>query len=155
MTWSGRSILAAGVALGLSACNFLEGMDLSLSRIGCAVFSETKVGAVNWDTAWSVNMRIRQGEYRPVVLGFTAERPYVLRIANADDSDRMFRASGFFDSVAVGLVRVAGIMRQRASVPLPLDHEKQPRSGLLPSAMAAMSLKISWYLIYFRKGPVA
>ena len=108
MTWSGRYILAAGVALGLSACNFLEGIDLSLSRIGCAVFPETKVGAVNWDTAWSVNMRIRQGEYRPMVLGFTAERPYVLRIANADDSDRMFRASGFFDSVAVGLVRVGG-----------------------------------------------
>jgi len=108
MTWSGRSILAAGVALGLSACNFLEGMELSFSRIGCAVFPETKVGAVNWDTARSVNMRIRQGEYRPMVLGFTAERPYVLRIANADDSDRMFRVSGFFDSVAVGLVRVGG-----------------------------------------------
>jgi hypothetical protein len=106
MTWSGRSILAAGVALGLSACNFLEGMDLSFSRVGCAVFPETKVGAVNWDTARTVNMRIRQGEYRPMVLGFTAERTYVLRIANADNSDRMFRASGFFDSIAVGLVRV-------------------------------------------------
>jgi hypothetical protein len=108
MTWSGHSILAAGVAPGLSACNFLEGMDLSFSRIGCAVFPETKVGAVNWDTARSVNMRIRQGEYRPMVLGFTAERPYVLRIANADDSDRMFSASSFFDSDAVGLVRVGG-----------------------------------------------
>lgn len=106
MAWCRNTILSAGVALGLSACNFFEGVDLSFNRVGCAFYPETKVGSVNWDTARPVNMRIRQGEYWPMILGFTAERPYVLRIKNADDSDRVFRASGFFDSIAVGLARV-------------------------------------------------
>ena len=105
MAWGRDSILSVGVALGLSACSFLEGIDLSFSRIGCAAYPETTAGAVNWDTARSVNMRIRQGEYWPMVVGFTAEQPYVLRIANADDDDRLFRASEFFDSIAVGLVK--------------------------------------------------
>jgi hypothetical protein len=106
MAWGHKAILSTCVALGLSACNFLEVMDFSFSQVGCAFYPETKTGAVNWETARPVNMRIRQGEYWPMVLGFTAERPYVLRIHNADDDDRRFRASGFFDSIAVGLIRV-------------------------------------------------
>lgn len=106
MAWCRNAILSAGVALGLSACNFFEGMDFSFNQVGCAFYPETKVGSVNWDTARSRSMRIRQGEYWPMITEFTAEQPYVLRIANADLQDRTFRASAFFDSVAVGLVRV-------------------------------------------------
>jgi len=108
MAWEWRSIFSAIAAVGLSACGFVEGLDFSFSQAGCVDYPKTRVGSVNWDTARPVNMRIRQGEYWPMVLGFIAERPYVLRIANADSSDRMFRASGFFDSIALGLVRVEG-----------------------------------------------
>ncbi len=104
-----RTLLATVFLMsGLSACGFVEKLDFSFSQAGCVDYPKTRTGAVNWDTARPVTMRIRQGEYWPMVLGFTAERPYVLRIENADSSDRMFRASGFFDSIAVGLVRVGG-----------------------------------------------
>ncbi|MEX2452023.1 MAG: hypothetical protein WD407_14295 [Rhodospirillales bacterium] len=92
----------------VSSCGFFEGTSGALNVFGCVRYPEKTIGAANWDTARAVNVRIRQGEYRPMVIGLTAERPYVLRIENADDSNRIFRAGEFFNAVAVGLVRING-----------------------------------------------
>ena len=91
-----------------SSCGFFEGTSGALNVFGCVRYPEKTIGAANWDTARAVDVRIRQGEYRPMVIGLTAERPYVLRIANRDDTNRIFRAGEFFNAVAVGLVRING-----------------------------------------------
>ena len=63
---------------------------------------------VNWTQVPEVNLRIRHGEFDPMVLRLRQGWPYVFRIRNRDDYTHTFRAHEFFSKVAVVDMIVGG-----------------------------------------------
>lgn len=81
---------------------------LVLAFAGCA---ETPLDDIDWSKAPTVNIRIRQDEFQPMVVGLTRDIPYVLRIRNADSSAHGFRSPTFFRKAAVARIVVDGEAR--------------------------------------------
>ena len=102
----------AAVALGvmLTACAPASRMKdhLVLAFAGCA---ETPLHDIDWSTAPTVNIRIRQDEFQPMVVGLARDIPYVLHIRNADSSTHGFRSPTFFRKAAVAQIVVDGEAR--------------------------------------------
>ncbi|MGB0681204.1 MAG: hypothetical protein ACPGOV_00765 [Magnetovibrionaceae bacterium] len=75
----------------------------SLSSLGQACDEELsgRLVRVPWQFAEVVPVRIRQGEFSPMVITLQQDEPYVLRITNRDDENHTFRAREFFRNVAV------------------------------------------------------
>jgi len=96
--WRGGLLLTS--ALILSACTRDGGVSSYLAG-GCTDSSQQQFEKVDWEKVRTVKMRIRQGEYSPMVVNLTQNQPYIMRIENADDDNRVFRASKFFQSVAM------------------------------------------------------
>lgn len=67
------------------------------------------VQPVDWSEAATVDVRIRDNEFQPMVIALVRERPYVLRISNGDDGARTFRAPSFFETAAVARLTVDDI----------------------------------------------
>lgn len=106
----GSSTVAAGTALALLAlagCAYQDGVHSPITG-RCLGDAKERVLEADWSTARVVPLRIRQGEFSPILLNFRVDRPYVLRITNADDKSRVFRASEFFENVALARIDVAG-----------------------------------------------
>jgi hypothetical protein len=81
---------------------------LVLAFAGCA---ETPLDDIDWSTAPTVNIRIRQDEFQPMVVGLVRDTPYVLHIRNADSSTHSFRSPTFFRKAAVAQIVVDGEAR--------------------------------------------
>jgi hypothetical protein len=81
---------------------------LVLAFAGCA---ETPLENIDWSAARTVDIRIRQDEFQPMVVGLTRDIPYVLHIRNADSSTRGFRSPTFFRKAAVAEIVVDGEAR--------------------------------------------
>ena len=89
--------------------------------------------------AWPVlyfDIRIRHGEFSPMVLTLRQGWPYVLRIRNRDDRARMFAASDFLSKVAVIKTTVAGVEDD----PRPTQHHElqavREVEGVIAAAIA-------------------
>lgn len=104
MNW-GAVALAVTV---LAACAAPSGVsDFAVSQ--CKQISQRAEAKINWARVPEVEIRVRDGEYSPMVTRLQQGRPYVLRIRNRDDSLRVFRAKDFFERNAVIAVGVEGV----------------------------------------------
>lgn len=91
----------------LSACAYSPGAP-GIAWHTCSVDLTKHLRAVDWKKAKRLDLRIRQGDFRPSYMGLIMNQAYVLAIENADDSTHSFRAMDFFRAVAVGGVRTGG-----------------------------------------------
>ncbi len=102
-----RPIALMLALLTLSSCAY--GPDNSVFGGGrCVTDSAKYLQGVDWHKATKLNLRIRQDDFLPSYLGLLQNRPYVLTIENADDTNHSFRAMEFFRAVAVAGVRIDG-----------------------------------------------
>ena len=74
----------------------------------CASVDEADIRQVNWTRVPEVNMRVRGGEFEPMIVQLKQGWPYIFRIRNRDDRARSFSASDFFTSQAVVRITIAG-----------------------------------------------
>lgn len=113
-----RLAALTAVAFGLAACEtvgidqtpsgFVEDLKamMEIEDFGQSCDPEMSRRLVNvpWQFAEVVNIRIRQGEFKPMVITLAQNEPYVFRFTNRDDQDHTFRAREFFQNVAVASV---------------------------------------------------
>ncbi len=100
----GRLLLAALIAVMTVGCVAWDGVYAGK----CMPDAAPHLEGVDWEAAETIDIRIRQDEFAPMVLTLNQGRAYVLRLTNADDGTRHFRAAEFFESVAVAAVSVDG-----------------------------------------------
>lgn len=104
MNW-GAVALAVAV---LAACAAPSGVS-NFGVAQCKQISQRAEAKINWARVPEIEIRVRDGEYSPMVTRLQQGRPYVLRIRNRDDSLRVFRAKDFFERNAVIAVGVEGV----------------------------------------------
>lgn len=102
-----RLFAVMAMLLALSSCAYGVG-GTGVFMADCTKETAGYTQDVDWETATTVDLRIRQGEFTPVYIGLTQGKAYVLRVENGDDSDHYFRAIDFFRSVAVERISVVG-----------------------------------------------
>ena len=100
-----RWLLFPAAALVLAACAVSNGVYTEFGA-ECVDDAAERVVKVNWLEAETVDLRIRQGTYAPTIIRLRQDSPYVLRIANGDDRNRIFRASEFFGAIALAKVTI-------------------------------------------------
>ena len=142
-----RFAVAAASVVVIAGCTETGG-QWHFGSFGCSPSDPEALAAFEWDKAETVDVRIRQSDYTPMIMHFVKDRPYVLRFTNADETSRSFRASRFFDSVALrsvsapdtepgplcldGLTIPAGGTAEVAFVPLKDGRYPYQRSPLPP-----------------------
>ena len=92
----------------LQACSYPGGTIGSFFTGTCVADARERVEAADWSKAEVIPIRIRQDEFNPMIIGLKRDRPYVIRITNADDTPHVFGAGDFFRSVAVAKVDISG-----------------------------------------------
>ena len=92
--------------LVLGACAARDPGGYGLLAYDCA--DRAALADQDWETAQTVQLSVRHGEYTPMVVGLQRGQAYVLQIKNGDDYNRRFHAPDFFRAVALKGVRVAG-----------------------------------------------
>lgn len=97
----------------------------------CATVAEEDVRQVNWTRVPEVNMRVRNGEFEPMIVQLKQGWPYIVRIRNRDDQPRVFAADDFFAKMAVLRITI-GDKRQ--------DNTCVSRITLPPQTMAELRL---------------
>ena len=111
MNWSAVT-LAVTV---LAACAAPSGVsDFGVAQ--CKQISQRAEAKINWARVPEVEIRVRDGEYSPMVTRLQQGRPYVLRIRNRDDSLRVFRAKDFFERNVVIAVDVEGVRTEHTCI---------------------------------------
>jgi hypothetical protein len=98
-----RWFLYPAAALVLGACAVSNGVYTEFGAT-CIADGAERVAKVNWLEAETVDLKIRQGTYTPTIIRLHQDSPYVLRIANGDDRNRVFRANEFFGAIALAKV---------------------------------------------------
>lgn len=99
-------VIGATVAACAPAARVKDHLMLAFS--GCA---ETSLDNVDWATARTLDIKIRQDEFQPMVIGLVRDLPYVLHIHNADANAQGLRSPTFFRQAAVAQVSVDGETR--------------------------------------------
>ena len=94
--------------MAVAACTTPD-LDQYWSADSCREDTIQYVEGIDWSRARIVSIRIRQGEYDPLIIRLLQDQPYIFRIINRDDDFRDFRAVEFFDAVAVDNVSINGI----------------------------------------------
>ena len=111
MRWLGRRTLSIGGAMlavtTLAACAMPSGVS-SFGVAECKVLSKRAEAKINWARVPERELRIRDGEYSPMVMRLKQGRPYIIRIRNRDDKLRVFRAPRFFENNAVVAIGLEG-----------------------------------------------
>lgn len=104
-----RIAVIAGLLPAAVGCAAVErlGEDLFASGGSCAA-SAPELAGLDWEAAQTVDIRIRQDEFRPMVVGLVRDQPYVLVISNGDSSSHDFRAPEFFRHAAVAQIAIDG-----------------------------------------------
>ncbi len=80
----------------------------SVAASGCVPDAEKRISEADWTDPGRLSIRIRQGEFTPMVFGLTKNRPYEIEFENADDVSHVFQAPNFFRSVAFDKIVVDG-----------------------------------------------
>ena len=101
-----RRVLVSVLALLVSACASQVGVSTEPLQWPnpCIADAAERVANVNWLEAETIDLRVRQGEFTPVLIRLKKDSPYVLRIANGDDGKRVFRSNEFFAAIALAKV---------------------------------------------------
>jgi hypothetical protein len=108
--WAGSVIVAA--ALAAAGC----ATDLPVAGAGCHPDGTGRLAGVDWEAAHAVEVRLRDGDFDPMVVAFIRDRPYVLRITNADGDSHSFSAPEFFRTAAIDSVAVNGARQEPGCV---------------------------------------
>ncbi len=113
MRTSWRLPVALMAVVVLSACTARDVVkwDQDLKKVAfgeCLGATLDSGAAVDWSTARNLPVRIRQDAYDPMVLFMRRDQPYIVTIANRDDSLHVFRARRFFQEATVASVMVGG-----------------------------------------------
>lgn len=96
-----RRSVAAAVGVMLAGC----GSDGTHETAGCVPDASGRAAAADWSTAQTIDVRIRQDDFDPMVIGLLRDHPYVLRLSNGDDDSHVFSAPNLFRTVVLdGLV---------------------------------------------------
>ena len=91
----------------LQACSY-PGNTYSFFAPNCVADAREHIEAADWSKVEIISLRIRQNEFNPMIIDLKQDRPYVIRIINADDTRHVFGAGDFFRSVALAKVDVGG-----------------------------------------------
>ncbi len=135
-----RILVAVLVAAGLAACAGDQSVvttgerQVVLPGMEDVSTPAELIAKVDWSEPESRVLRIRQGEFTPVVMSFRPGVPYVLRIENQDDSVRFFRAADFFKAIAVKSVTPAeaGFPTEEGLVSVKLEPGKTSELAFVP-----------------------
>lgn len=108
----GRHIKTLGVAgfaaLALTGC--AGNMNIADTwTADCKQISKRAEAKINWARVPDIELRVRNGEFSPMVMRLKQGRPYVLRIRNRDDKVLNFKAREFFLKNAVIAAGVEGV----------------------------------------------
>lgn len=101
--------------MALSACAVPSGVN-SFATAECKQISKRAEAKINWARVPAIELRVRNGEFSPMVTRLQQGRPYVLRIRNRDDKLRVFRAKDLFVENAVIAVGVEGVRAEEECV---------------------------------------
>lgn len=108
----GRRTLSIGVAMlavaALGACALPSGVT-TFNVADCKQVSKRAEAKINWARVPERELRIRDGEFSPMVMRLKQGRPYVIRIRNRDHEPRVFHAPKFFEHNAVVAIAVEGV----------------------------------------------
>lgn len=102
----GVVVALAAAVTGCEAIGRLKD-QVVLGMRGCGRGGE-QLEEVDWEMAQAVDIRIRQDEFYPIVVGLMRDRPYVLVISNGDDEQHGFRSPEFFRHTAIERIAVDG-----------------------------------------------
>ena len=102
-----RVFSVTGVMIFAAACSTVSSVsDQTLFSNGCMAERADIVEAVDWTEVQPHDMRIVNGEIRPMVLYLEENRPYILRIKNADRAEHnLWSPELFKNGVAVDSVQ--------------------------------------------------
>jgi hypothetical protein len=89
----------------LSACTTKSGVYKELVH-DCVADPAQHTANVDWSRAEVVQLRIRQNEFDPITIVLNRDTPYIIRIENADDIKRGFRAAELFREMAVAKIKI-------------------------------------------------
>ncbi len=106
-----RTLSISGAMLAvavLAACAAPTGVS-SFNVAECKMLSSRAEAKINWARVPERELRIRDGDFSPMVMRLKQGRPYVIRIRNRDDDTRVFRAPRFFEQNAVVAIGVEGV----------------------------------------------
>ena len=110
------SIATAIVAVSyLGGCAASSGVAEFVAN-DCKQISKRAEAKINWARVPEVEIRVRNGEFSPMVTRLQQGRPYVLRIRNRDDGSRVFRAGDFFAHNAMIAIGVEGVRAEETCV---------------------------------------
>lgn len=104
----GRSSWVLAVVLLLSGC--VAPWGVTGFALDCPTVSEKAVKRINWTQVPEADLRIRHGEFSPMVVRMRQGWPYVFRIRNRDDVGHAFKSPGFFSNVSVIQTSIGGIV---------------------------------------------
>jgi len=93
---------------GLGALPKFSFFDRLSGARTCASVDEDDVRQVNWTRVPEVNMRVRAGEFEPMIVQLKQGWPYKFNIRNRDDEARIFAADEFFANMAVIRITIDG-----------------------------------------------
>lgn len=115
----GRHTIMTGVAMlavtALAACAGPTGVS-NFSVAECKQLSKRAEAKINWARVPERELRIRDGEYSPMVMRLKQGRPYIIRIRNRDDERRVFRAPDFFEKNAVVAIGIEGVRAETTCI---------------------------------------
>lgn len=100
------AIALLGLVLGLTACATGNVVGDS-TRTGDAVEAtnqvntEAALAGADWARALPRHLRVRQNDFRPLVIALRRGNAYILKLENGDDVAHSFRAPEFFQAIAV------------------------------------------------------
>ena len=100
--------IALTLSVGLAACASFDFMPTTFLEDRCQAEGQDRLRTVDWSNVRVVPIIIRQDRFEPMVIRVSQNEPYIFRFTNRDDSDHVFRAPDFFESIAVDKVVVAG-----------------------------------------------
>lgn len=104
-----RVFLAGLTMMAVTACSAVDGVGdrLALGIRGCDR-GTAQLEGLDWSAAPIVDIRIRQDQFHPMVVGLVRDRAYVLMISNGDAESHGFRSPEFFRHAAVEQIAIDG-----------------------------------------------
>lgn len=75
---------------------------------GCIPDGSGRAADVDWSAAQTIDVRIRQDDFDPMVIGLLRDHAYVLRLSNGDDDGHEFSAPDLFRTMVVDAIAIDG-----------------------------------------------
>jgi len=106
---------AAVLAVGLGACESVREFTntygigdwgILIDENVCSEATDRVLAGIDFSEAKVIDIRVRNEEFTPMIIELTQNRPYILRISNRDNEERLFAAKEFLRNSAVSAVAI-------------------------------------------------